>query len=78
MGSIYASIGRKAVGRVYVFVKPSEGWKTSKETAKLTASDGLTGDVFGYSVAVNSTTIAIGAPYHAVGSSKAQGTAYIF
>jgi len=65
-------------GAVYVFVEPSGGWKTAKQTAIIKASDGTVGDVFGQSVAVNGSTIAVGAPYHAVGSNKGQGAAYIF
>jgi hypothetical protein len=79
VGATNAQVGNNyAQGEAYVFVEPSGGWKTSKETAKLTASNGIQGDVFGYSVAINGTTLAIGAPYRAVGSDKAQGSAYIF
>ena len=34
-------------GSAYVFVKPSDGWATATETAKLTASDGAGDDNFG-------------------------------
>ena len=79
VGATNAQVGGNvAQGEVYAFVEPSGGWKSTTETAKLTASDGIQGDVFGYSVAINGTTLAIGAPYHAVGSNKAQGAAYIF
>ncbi len=80
VGANNATVGgnKWSQGKVYVFVEASGGWKTAKETARLLASDGVTGDAFGYSVAVNGTTIAISSPYRAVGSNKAQGTAYIF
>jgi len=80
VGAINATVGRNhySQGKVYVFVAPTGGWKTSKETAKLTVSDGVGGDVFGNSVAINGATLAIGAPYRAVGSHKGQGTVYIF
>jgi len=70
-------------GAAYVYVQPSGGWKgLTKETAKLTASDGTVGDQFGWAVSVNvtsgTTVIAGGAPYHEVGSSIAQGAAYVF
>ncbi len=48
-------------GSVYVFVKPTGGWATSTETAKLTASDGAALDYFGYSVAVDGDTVLVGA-----------------
>jgi len=80
VGAINATVDKNhwSQGKVYVFVEPSGGWKTSKETAKLIAADGKAGDVFGYSVAINGTTIAIGTPYRAVGSNKAQGMVYIY
>ena len=49
-------------GAVYVFVKPSTGWSgTLTETAKLVASDGLSGDAFGNAVSIDHSTIAVGA-----------------
>ena len=70
-------------GAAYVYVQPSGGWKGStKETEKLTASDGTIGDQFGWAVSVNvtsgTTVIASGAPYHEVGTIIAQGAAYVF
>jgi hypothetical protein len=79
VGACNAQVAQNsAQGEVYAFIEPSGGWKTTTETSKLTASDGIQGDVFGYSVAINGTTLAVGAPYHTVGSNKGQGTAYIF
>ena len=70
-------------GAAYVYVQPAGGWKGSiKQKAKLTASDGAVGDQFGWAVSVTvsagTTVIASGAPYHEVGSSIAQGAAYVF
>jgi hypothetical protein len=60
-------------GAVYVFNRPAGGWAAAdidndttngilvQETAKLTASDGAAGDVFGGSVAVDGNTVVIGA-----------------
>jgi len=66
------------LGAAYIYVKPGSGWKTTTAyTAKLTASDGVTYDDFGYSVAVGGTgsnTIAIGAP----GVNVETGAVYIF
>jgi hypothetical protein len=50
-------------GSAYVFVKPGSGWvTTSTFTAKLTASDGITNDTFGGSVALSGDTLVAGAP----------------
>ena len=48
-------------GSAYVFVKPSAGWSNMTQTAKLTASDGVEGDYFGYSVSVSGDTVVVGA-----------------
>jgi hypothetical protein len=70
-------------GEAYVYVEPGGGWKGSlKETADLVSADGNVGDQFGWSVSLNvtsgTTVIAVGAPYHQVGSSIGQGTTYVF
>jgi hypothetical protein len=64
-----------AQGSAYVFVKPGGGWSgTLTQTAKLTASDGATSNLFGHSVAVSGDTVVIGAYY----ANSYQGSAYIF
>jgi len=65
-------------GRAYIFVEPPNGWTNMTETAQLTASDGQPNDQFGTSVAMSGRTIAVGAPYHSVGSNPAQGASYVF
>ena len=66
-------------GSVYVFVKPTGGWATSTETAKLTASDGAALDYFGYSVAVDGDTVLVGAYQDDDGDdSEDSGSAYVF
>ena len=47
-------------GSAYVFVRPSAGWASATETAKLTASDGARGDDFGGSVSVDGNTMVVG------------------
>jgi hypothetical protein len=50
-------------GSAYVFLKPAGGWgDTSAFAAKLTASDGLGRDQFGFSVAISGDTLVVGAP----------------
>jgi trimeric autotransporter adhesin len=48
------------------------------QVAEVTASDGNGGDEFGYSVAINGSTMVVGAPFHTVGSNANQGAAYVF
>ena len=45
---------------------------------RITASDGAAGDYFGYSVAVGSGRIVVGAPDNNINSNADQGSAYIF
>jgi len=65
-------------GAAYVFVKPSGGWSSMTETAKFTASDGLNGDDFGYSVAVLGDTVAVGAPDATIDGNQYEGAVYVF
>jgi trimeric autotransporter adhesin len=65
-------------GVAYVFVKPASGWADATQTAKLTASDGTSGDSFGLSVAVTGNTAVVGANLATVGANFAQGAAYVF
>jgi hypothetical protein len=52
-------------GVAYVFVRPVFGWAGSlMQNATLTASNGAANDAFGQSVAIDRTTIIIGAPGH--------------
>lgn len=48
------------------------------QVAKLTASDGATGDVLGSSVAISGDTIVVGAPQAKVAGNAYQGAAYVF
>ncbi len=48
-------------GSAYVFTKPATGWTSTSTAAKLTASDGASGDRFGSSVAVDADTVVVGA-----------------
>ena len=65
-------------GSAYLFTKPASGvWATTNETAKLTASDGATGDQFGRSVAVEGDTVVVGA-HRDDNSGSESGSAYVF
>jgi FG-GAP repeat len=48
------------------------------QQAELSASDGGGGDRLGASVAISGQTIAVGAPFHAVGGHGFQGAVYVF
>jgi hypothetical protein len=48
------------------------------QLAKLTASDGLAGDYFGFAAAISGNTVVVGAPYASIGSNAHQGAAYVF
>jgi hypothetical protein len=62
-------------GSAYVFVRGGPGWfGHQNETAKLTASNGVAGDTFGYSVAVDGDTVVAGA----IMRNGAKGAAYVF
>jgi hypothetical protein len=60
-----------AKGAVYVFVRSGTIWT---QQAELTAADGVSGDDFGYSVAISGSTALIGAP----SKSLSRGVAYVF
>ena len=62
-------------GAAYVFVESNGTWT---EQAEITASDGVTGDNFGRSVAVSGSTAMVGADLHTVGSNRIQGAVYVF
>jgi hypothetical protein len=44
----------------------------------LKASDGVNGDTFGLSVAIDGNTVVVGAPYATVNGNQNQGAAYVF
>ena len=75
----YQEIGTDCYqGAVYVF-RTTDGWVTHTET-KLTASDALAGDDFGRSVAIEGSTVVVGARGVSTnaGYSGGQGAVYVF
>ncbi len=62
-------------GSAYVFIRSGSTWA---QQAKLTASDGVAGALFGYSVGLSENTALIGARDQQVGTNNFQGAAYIF
>jgi hypothetical protein len=70
--------GHAGQGAAYVFTASGSGWANMTQTAELTASDGVAGDWFGYSVAISGNTVVVGAPDAMVGTNSDQGAAYVF
>jgi hypothetical protein len=66
----------------YVFVKPTGEWKNETQTAKLTQSDGKSGEEdFAESVAISGNTIVAGSQFHSTGSGNGKedvGAAYVY
>lgn len=58
-------------GAAYVFTRPSGTWIQQQ---KLEASDAAAGDLFGSSVSIDATTIAVGA----IGRASRQGAVYVY
>jgi hypothetical protein len=79
VGADGATVGHNQFqGAAYIFVKPRSGWRTtSKFAAKLTASDGATGDNFG-PVAISGDTVVAGASAATINGNQNQGAAYVF
>ncbi len=62
-------------GSAYVFTRSNNSWS---EYSKLFAGDGMRQNQFGYSVAINDNTVAVGVPFDNVNARTAQGSAYVF
>jgi len=58
-------------GAAYVFVRSGSIWT---QQAKLTASDGLNGDEFGFNIAISGSTVVVGVDV----KNQAAGVAYVF
>jgi hypothetical protein len=62
-------------GAAYVFVRQGGTWI---QTSKLTGSDGVAGDNFGFAVSIQGGTVAAGAPGHTTSGGLSAGSAYLF
>ena len=66
-------------GAVYVFDLSATGTEATIPVAKLTSADGAGGDWFGFSVAIDSDQIVVGAPLHEADDAvPSAGSAYVF
>jgi hypothetical protein len=63
------------IGAAYVFTRSGNVWTQQQE---LTAADGASSDVFGFSVAMSADTAAIGAPGHLTDAGDDGGVVYVF
>jgi hypothetical protein len=68
-------VGAYSKGAAYIFERNQDGAEHWGQVQKLTSSDGIGGDQFGVSVAINIDTVAVGAIHGNRGSS---GAVYIF
>jgi hypothetical protein len=76
VGAPFDSIGGNLFqGSAYVFNRQGGSWV---EQQKLTASDGAAGDQFGHSVAVDGSTIVVGAWLDDINGNLDQGSAHVF
>jgi hypothetical protein len=78
-GAPLAKIGdHQFQGAAYVFVKPSSGWATMTQTAKLTTSDGKFRAKLGSSVSISGNAVEVGAPDQPIGTTELQGAVYLY
>jgi FG-GAP repeat len=71
-------IGGEPHGAAFVFLEPPEGWVTSTENQKLAAAGGGLGDELGFSVAIDTKTIAAGSLYTDVRGVPNVGSVTVF
>jgi hypothetical protein len=64
-----------AKGGAFVFADEGGGWE---QLARLVADDGVAGDDMGYAVAIDATTVIVGADRAQIGGDTQQGAAYVF
>lgn len=64
-------------GQAYVFVKPSTGWASRAQDARLASSHSIAGEGFGSPIAISGDTIAIGIPSR-TGPNSLQGAVDVF
>jgi hypothetical protein len=77
VGAPYDDDAGSASGSAYVFGQNAGGADNWGQTAKLTADDGVGGDVFGYAVALDRRTLLVGANGDS-DSGASSGSAYVF
>lgn len=77
VGAFEEEQGGENAGAAYIFEKPSTGWFSATENAKLIASDSAPGEQFGYNIGISGSTLVIGAR-NGTDIGRFSGSAYIF
>jgi len=78
VGAANATVnGTQGQGAAYVYVKPESGWTNMTETAKLTASNGVSQAAFGLSSSIEGNIAVIGAPQPGA-AFPGPGASYVF
>ncbi|MDQ3665657.1 MAG: hypothetical protein M3410_03485 [Acidobacteriota bacterium] len=62
-------------GAAYVFVRSGASWSQQQQ---LIPADGVNGDDFAISVAIDADTVVVGAPSKTIGGASGRGAAYVF
>jgi hypothetical protein len=70
--------GLSSEGAVYVFTRPTAGWRSVKQTATLTSPSRHAHELFGYDVAIAGDTIAVAAVDQTVDSHVFEGAVYLY
>ncbi len=79
VGAILADVGsNENQGAAYIFYRNQSGADVWGQVAKLTATDGASGDSFGNAVSVSGDTVIVGADVADVDGHTDQGTVYVF
>ena len=74
-GPDYSSNGTYPQGTVYAFTETGGSWAQAQE---FHAGDGVDGDQFGFSLALDGSTLLVGAPAADIGGNTHQGAVYVF
>ena len=76
VGSISATVGgNSSQGAVYLFSQSGGSWT---QMQKFSSDDGVTGDSFGWAIALDGNTALIGTGFVTVNGNEFQGAAYVF
>ncbi len=79
VAAAYSTVGENAAqGAAYIFRNLDTASGTMNENAKFVASDGMSGDYFGLSVAISGNIVIAGALQDNIGARVGQGSAYVF
>jgi FG-GAP repeat len=79
VGSYTRTVGGLASeGAVYVFTRPTAGWRSVTQTATLTSPSGHAHELFGYDVAIAGATIAVAAVDQTVDGHAFEGAVYLY